>query len=104
MHHQTWLDCEVKCYSNTFSGVMKSTICCAPAATKVEVQVQTLVYWSYWWAGLQWDHQTGPLLVDVWDPSHWRVHHLHCILAKELQLVMDELLPKATVGPDDGPA
>lgn len=43
-------------------------------------------------------------LIDVWDQSHWRVNHVHRILAKQPELIMDELLPKAIVGSNDGPA
>ena len=44
------------------------------------------------------------LLVDVRDYSHRGADHVHGVLAKQLELIVDELLPKAIVGPDDGPA
>ena len=57
-----------------------------------------------WWNGSQWNHQTDLLLIDVGDHSHGGADHVHSVLAKQLELIVDELLPKAIVGPDDGPA
>lgn len=57
-----------------------------------------------WWDGSQRNHQTDILLIDVRDHSHRGVDHVHSVLAKQLELIVDELLPKAIVGPDNGPA
>lgn len=56
------------------------------------------------WQGLEWDHQTDFLLVDVGDHSHRGADHVHGVLPKQFELIVDELLPEATVGTDDRPA
>lgn len=46
----------------------------------------------------------GFLFVNICDHPDGGLHHFHAVLAKEFPLVLNELLPEAHVGPDDGPA
>lgn len=46
-------------------------------------------------------HKTDLLLIDIWDHVQLGADTVHSVLAKQLELVVDKLLPKTIVGQDD---
>ena len=46
-------------------------------------------------------HKTDLLLIDTWDHDQLGVDPVHSVLAKQLEFVVDKLLPKSIAGQDD---